>query len=78
MLCRLGDGLLGQGLGWHITAGGGRYQVMPYDYHHSPHRYAMGERFDMTFTERYTSFPPDQAMDIHLQVNDVEAREYLG
>ena len=51
---------------------------MPYDYHHSPHRYAMGERFDMTFTERYTSFPPDQAMDIHLQITDVEDREYLG
>ncbi len=77
MLRGLGDELLGQGPGWFITAGNGGYQVMLYNYRHFSNLYAMGERFDMTFTERYTPFSPEQAMDAHLRINDVADGEYL-
>ena len=77
MLRRLGSELLGQGPGWFVTAGDGGYQVMLYNYRHFSHLYAMGERFDMTFTERYTPFSPEQAMDAHLRIDDVEDGEYL-
>ncbi len=77
MLRCLGDELLGRGPGWFITAGDGGYQVMLYNYRHFSNLYAMGERFDMTFTERYTPFSPEQAMDTHLRIEDVEDGEYL-
>ena len=77
MLRRLGDELLGQGPGWFVTAGDGGYQVMLYNYRHFSRLYTMGERFDMTFTERYTPFSPEQAMDAHLRIEDVEDGEYL-
>lgn len=77
MLRRLGDELLGQGPGWFVTAGNGQYQVMLYNYRHFSYLYAMGERFDMTFTERYTPFSPEQALDAHIRINDVEDGEYL-
>ena len=77
MLRRLGDSLLGRGPGWFITAGDGGYQVLLYNYRHFSYLYALGERFDMTFTERYTPFSPEQAMDAHLRIENVENGEYL-
>lgn len=31
----------------------------------------------MTFTERYTSFSPEQLLDVHLSIRDVEAGQYM-
>ena len=77
MMRQLGDTLLGQGPGWFVTTGEGGYQVILYNYRHFTYLYAMGERFDMTFTDRYTAFSPEQALDVHLRLKDVEGGTYL-
>ena len=48
-----------------------------YNYRHFSHLYAQGERFDMTFTERYTPFSPEQMLDVHLNIRDVETGRYM-
>lgn len=77
LLKRLGSTLLGKGEGWFITREGDSYQIMLYNYRHFSGLYAMGERFDMTFTDRYTSFSPDQLFDVHVNIGDVEGTEYV-
>ena len=77
LLRQLGDTLLGRGDGWFITRQGDSYQILLYNYRHFSHLYALGERFDMTFTDRYTPFSPEQMLDVHLSVRDVEDGEYM-
>ncbi len=38
--------------------------------------YALGERFDMTFTDRYTPFSPEQQLDAHMVIKNIPAGEY--
>lgn len=77
LLNRLGSTLLGKGEGWFITKEGNSFRILLYNYRHFSSLYAMGERFDMTFTDRYTSFSPDQLFDIHISINDVADTEYV-
>ena len=77
LLRRLGDTLLGKGEGWFITRKGASYQIMLYHYRHFSHLYALGERFDMTFTDRYTPFSPEQMLDVHLVLKDCRDGEYI-
>ena len=77
LLRQLGDTLLGRGDGWFITRQGDSYQILLYNYRHFSHLYALGERFDMTFTDRYTPFSPEQMLDVHLSVRDVEDGAYM-
>ena len=77
LLRQLGDTLLGRGDGWFITRQGDSYQILLYNYRHFSHLYALGERFDMTFTDRYTPFSPEQMLDVHLSVRDVENGAYM-
>ena len=77
LLRQLGTELLGRGNGWFITRKDDSYQVLLYHYRHFSHLYAMGERFDMTFTDRYTPFSPEQTLDVHLRITDVENGEYM-
>lgn len=77
LLRRLGDTLIGKGDGWFATRQGDSYRVLLYNYRHFSHLYAQGERFDMTFTDRYTPFSPEQSLDVHLSLTDVESGEYL-
>ena len=77
LLRQLGDTLLGRGDGWFITQQGDSYQILLYNYRHFSHLYALGERFDMTFTDRYTPFSPEQMLDVHLSVRDVENGAYM-
>ena len=50
---------------------------MLYHYRHFSHLYALGERFDMTFTDRYTPFSPEQMLDVHLVLKDCRDGEYI-
>ena len=50
---------------------------MMYNYRHFSHLYALGERFDMTFTDRYTPFDPVQQLDVHLSLGDMRNGKYL-
>ena len=77
LLRKLGATLLGRGEGWFVTKQGDSFQVLLYNYRHFSHLYAMGERFDMTFTDRYTPFSPEQMLDVHLSIRDIKDGEYM-
>ena len=77
LLRRLGGTLQGRGEGWFITKQGESFRILLYNYRHFSHLYAMGERFDMTFTDRYTPFSPEQMLDVHLSIRDVANGEYM-
>ena len=76
LLSRLGDQLIGKGEGWFATRQGGEYRIILYNYRHFSHLYSIGERFDMTFTERYTPFTPEQSLDVHLRLDNVPNGTY--
>ena len=77
LLRQLGDTLLGKGEGWFATKQGGSYRILLYNYRHFSHLYALGERFDMTFTDRYTPFSPEQMLDVSLTLEGLPDGEYL-
>lgn len=77
LLRQLGDSLLGRGEGWFVTRQGESYRIILYNYRHFSHLYAMGERFDMTFTDRYTPFSPEQMLDVQLSIRDLADGEYM-
>ena len=49
---------------------------MLYNYRHFSHLYALGERFDMTFTDRYTPFDPVQQLDVHIALEGIPNGTY--
>ena len=77
LLCQLGSTFLGRGDGWFATRQGNRYILLLYNYRHFSHLYALGERFDMTFTDRYTPFDPVQNLDVHLRLSDIKNGAYI-
>ncbi len=77
LLRQLGSSYLGSGDGWFATKQGNRYIILMYNYRHFSHLYSLGERFDMTFTDRYTPFDPVQNLDVHLSLKDVKNGNYL-
>lgn len=77
LLRQLGDTLLGKGEGWFATRQGRSYRILLYNYRHFSHLYALGERFDMTFTDRYTPFSPEQMLDVSLTLEGLTDGEYL-
>ena len=77
LLRQLGNAFIGKGDGWFATKQGNRYIIIMYNYRHFSRLYALGERFDMTFTDRYTPFDPVQHLDVHLTLNDVKNGKYL-
>lgn len=76
LLSRLGDTLMGRGDGWFAVRRGDKYQFLLYNYRHFSRLYAQGERFDMTFTDRYTPFSPEQSLDVHISLTDMEDGQY--
>lgn len=77
LLRRLGDTLIGRGDGWFATKSRNGYQFLFYNYRHFSHLYSLGERFDMTFTDRYTPFSPEQMLDVHLTLSGLLDGEYM-
>ncbi len=77
LLRHLGDTLLDSGEGWFVTRQEKEYRIIVYNYRHFSRLYAMGEFFDMTFTDRYTPFSPEQMLDIHLSIQDVPDGSYM-
>lgn len=77
LLTKLGSDLLSQGDGWFLTQREGCYQAILYNYRHFSQLYAAGEKFDMTFHDRYTPFAPDQPMDVHIKINHAPAKSYI-
>ncbi len=77
LLGELGDELVGSGDGWFATRKKTEYRVLLYNYRHYSDLYAMGERFDMTFTDRYTTFEPSVPLDVHMSITGVADGDYL-
>ncbi len=76
LLKELGGELLGKGDGWFVTKRDDGFSIMLYHYRHFSNLYALGERFDMTFTDRYTPFMPEQQLDVHLSIKGVPGKAY--
>ncbi len=77
LLRQLDGNFVGSGDGWFATKRGETYSVLLYNYRHFSHLYALGERFDMTFTDRYTPFDPVQNLDVHITLSDVKNGKYV-
>ncbi len=76
LLSLLGDEYLTSGEGWYATKKGDEIRIMLFNYQHFSKLYSRGERFDMTFTDRYTPFSPEKGMDIHLHISDLDNGTY--
>lgn len=68
LLSKLGEERIGQGDGWFLTRKGDDYQLMLYHYQHYSSLYAACEAFDMTDTERYTPFGPEQRREFEIRI----------
>lgn len=69
LLGKLGNTYVDSGDGYFLTREGNDYQLMLYHYKHYSALYASGEAFDMTFTDRYTPFEPEQKRDFEIRIN---------
>jgi xylan 1,4-beta-xylosidase len=76
LLRHLGDTFLAKGKGWFATKTGKDIRIIAYHYKHISNLYSMGERFDMTETDRYTMFEPSEMLNLHLKIHDMENKEY--
>ncbi len=76
LLSKLGNQLLSRGDGWFLTKNQADYQMILYNYRHFSQLYAAGEKFDMTFHDRYTPFTPEQSMDFHIRMSGMENGSY--
>ncbi len=76
LLAKLGDQYVGSGEGWFATRQDDEFRILLYNYRHFSHLYAVGERFDMTFTDRYTPFSPEQSLDVHIVLEEVPNGSY--
>lgn len=67
-ISQLGDQLVAKGDGYFVTRAYSGLKIMLYNYQHFNHLFASGEKYDMTFTERYTPFAELGEMDISLEL----------
>ncbi|MCV2394404.1 helix-turn-helix domain-containing protein [Actinotalea sp. M2MS4P-6] len=75
-LSRLGDRLVSRGDGYVVTARGSAMQVVLYNYEHFSHLFASGERYDMTYLERYAPFSEVGRMDVSIELTGLEPGAY--
>lgn len=77
LLKQLGSTFIDRDKGWFATKEKNVYKILVYNYRHYSRLYAMAEKFDMTFTDRYTVFEPHQSLDVHLKIDGIENGDYL-
>ena len=77
LLRQLGDRFLAKGNGWYATRTQTKICIIAYHYKHISNLYAMGERFDMTETDRYTMFEPSESLYLQLELQGMDDKEYL-
>ena len=79
-LCLLrqpGDNFLASGNGWYAARTQVKISIIACHYKHISNLYAMGERFDMTETDRYTMFEPSESLYLELELQNMEDRQYI-
>lgn len=67
-LNKLGDELMTCDDGMFLTRKGDSYQLILYNYKHFSSLYAQGEKFDMTHTNRYTTFAPEETSEMNITI----------
>lgn len=77
LLRQLGDQFLAKGENWYATRTPEDIRIIAYHYRHYSKLYAMGERFEMTETERYAMFSPTEKLNLSLTIHDTSAFRYL-
>lgn len=77
MLAKLGDTLIARGDGYFVTKKEGDYIAILYNYRHYSRLYAQGELFNMTSTNRYTAFPHEDLLSLHLKFAGLDASSYI-
>lgn len=77
LLRQLGDTFLASGNGWFATKTNSDIRILTYHYKHYSKLYSTGERFDMTFTDRYTMFEPSTDLVLSLSIRDLPGQTYL-
>ena len=77
LLKQLGGTFIDKDKGWFATKEKDVYKIIVYNYRHYSRLYAMAEKFDMTFTDRYTVFEPHRSLDVHLKIDGMENGDYL-
>ncbi|WP_062316021.1 GH39 family glycosyl hydrolase [Demequina maris] len=75
-LRRAGDRLLASGEGYFVTASDAGVQIYLYNYEHFGHLFASGERYDMTYLERYAPFSEVGRMDFSLELTGLAPGSY--
>ncbi|MDN4474726.1 helix-turn-helix domain-containing protein [Demequina sp. SYSU T00192] len=75
-LRRAGDRLLTSGEGYFVTASDNGVQIYLYNYEHFSHLFASGERYDMTYLERYAPFAEVGRMDFSLELTGLDPGRY--
>lgn len=75
-LNHLGQELVAQKDGMFLTRTGDAYQLICYNYKHFSSLYAQGELFDMTPSNRYATFMPEEAKEFSVTIHDISFPEY--
>ncbi|MGB4777337.1 MAG: helix-turn-helix domain-containing protein [Microbacterium sp.] len=75
-LSRAGERLLASGEGYFICAGTRGLQLYLYNYEHFGHLFASGQRYDMTYLERYAPFSEVGRMDFSVEFTSLPAGRY--
>ncbi|QKJ20792.1 GH39 family glycosyl hydrolase [Microbacterium hominis] len=75
-LGRVGDRLLASGEGYFVTATEHGVQAILYNYEHFGHLFASGERYDMTYLERYAPFSEVGRMDFSAELTGLAPGRY--
>lgn len=76
LLNRLGSELVAQKDGIFLTRTGEIYQLICYNYKHFSSLYAQGEMFDMTPSNRYATFMPEESKEFMITIHDIPQEAY--
>jgi xylan 1,4-beta-xylosidase len=74
---QLGNKLIEKGNGYFITKSHKKIVIILYNYEHFNHLFATGQKFDMTYTKRYTPFSQLGKMTVKLELTDIPAKSCL-
>lgn len=72
----LKDRFLAKGDSWFATRSDDTLSIIACHYKHITHLYALGERFDMSETDRYTMFEPSESLCLQLEITGLADGEH--
>lgn len=76
LIKELGNTFLARGDNWYATKTNNDIRIIAYNYKHYSELYTVGERFDMTSTDRYTMFEPSTDLKLSIAIKDLPDKKY--